>query len=118
MHGYLENGQMATVLKWIEQFPQDELYKKPKLCIQVAEMYSQGGRIDQIDPLLDRAEEIVAGLKDKRESGNALSEFGLSPEEITVIRSMIPILRGLKAVCSDDPQRAVEITQAALESIP
>ncbi len=30
MHGYLENGQMTTVLKWFERFPQDELFNKPK----------------------------------------------------------------------------------------
>lgn len=118
MQRYLENGQMATALKWSERFPQDELYKKPKLCIQVAEMYSQAGRIDQIDPLLDHAEEIVGCVKDRGESGKGLSEFALSSEEITVIRSMIPILRGLKAVCSGQPQRAMDITQAALESIP
>jgi len=118
MQRYLENGQMATALKWSERFPQDELYKKPKLCIQVAEMYSQGGRIDQIDPLLDHAEEIVSRVKNQGEAGKGVSELGLSPEEITVIRSMIPILRGLKAVCSGQPQRAMDITQAALESIP
>lgn len=118
MHEYLENGQMTTVLRWFERFPQDELYNKPKLCVQVAEMYSQAGMIDQIDPLLDHAEEIVSDLKDGGESRDGLSEFTLSTEEVTVIRSMIPILRGLKAVCSGQPQRAMDITQAALVSIP
>ena len=57
IHSYLENGQMTTVMKWVNGFPQDELFKYPKLCVQVAEVYSQAGMIDQIDPLLGRAEE-------------------------------------------------------------
>lgn len=115
---YLENGQMTTFLKWFDQFPQDEIFKNPKLCVQVAEMYSQAGMIDQIDPFLDRAEEIVSSNWIQGESGGRSTVTKLSAEEITVIRSMVPILRGLKAVCSGQPQYAMEITQAALENIP
>jgi LuxR family maltose regulon positive regulatory protein len=115
---YLENGQMTTIFKWLELFPQEELFKRPKLCVQVAEMYSKAGMIDQIDPLLDKAEEMVSSSRNQGESEVGSLEIILSAEEITVIRSMAPILRGLKAVCSGHPQRAMEITQAALECIP
>ncbi|MCC6146687.1 MAG: hypothetical protein IT308_03890 [Anaerolineaceae bacterium] len=115
---YLEKGQMTTVIKWLEQFPQKELFKSPKLCIQVAEMYSQGGMIDQIDPLLDKAEELVSFKKSQGESQDKSLETKLSADEITVIRSMAPILRGLKAVCSGQPQLAMDITQVALQGIP
>ncbi|HSJ38218.1 MAG TPA: BTAD domain-containing putative transcriptional regulator, partial [Planococcus sp. (in: firmicutes)] len=118
IHSYLENGQMTTVMKWINGFPQDELFKYPKLCVQVAEVYSQAGMIDQIDPLLDRAEEIVSSMKYQEDVTKGARVLYLSSKEITVIRSMAAILRGLKAVCSDDPQRAVDITQAALVNIP
>jgi len=115
---YLEKGQMTTIIKWLEQFPQEELFKSPKLCIQVAEMYSQAGMIDQIDPLLDKAEELVSFEKSQGESQDKSLETKLSADEITVIRSMAPILRGLKAVCSGQPQLAMDITQAALQGIP
>ncbi len=115
---YLENGQMTTVLKWFDQFPQNEIFKRPKLCVQVADIYSQAGMIDQIDPLLDKAEEIISSNSDQGKSEGGSTEIKLSVEEITVIRSMVPILRGLKAVCSGHPQRAMEITQTALDNIP
>lgn len=115
---YLENGQMATVMKWIDRFPQDELLNRPKLCVQVAEVYSQAGMIDQIDPLLDKAEEIVTSMKYRGEVLDGEQAPDLSPEEIIVIRSMVAILRGLKEVCSGHPQRAIDITQAALGNIP
>ncbi|MHB8134971.1 MAG: BTAD domain-containing putative transcriptional regulator [Anaerolineaceae bacterium] len=116
--GYLEKGQMTTILQWLEQFPQEELFKSPKLCIQVAELYSQGGMIDQIDPLLNKAEELVSFKKSNGKSQDRFQRNNLSAEEITVIRSMAPILRGLKAVCSGQPQLAMNITQAALQCIP
>ncbi len=115
---YLENGQMTTILKWLEQFPQEELFKRPKLCVQVAEIYSQAGMIDQIDPLLDKAEELVAAGQPHGKSEAESPEMQRSAEEIIVIRSMAPILRGLKAICSGQPRRAMEITSAALENIP
>jgi len=115
---YLENGQMTTIYKWLEQFPQEELFKRPKLCVQVAEMYSQAGMIDIIDPLLDKAEEIITSNRKRGKPEDGSNEIKLTAEEITVIRSMIPILRGLKAVCSGHPQQAMDVTQTALESIP
>lgn len=115
---FLEKGQMTTIIKWLAHFPQEELFKSPKLCIQVAEVYSQAGMIDQIDPLLNKAEELVSLQKSQVESQDRSLEKNLSEEEITVIRSMIPILRGLKAVCSGQPLLAMDITQSALQSIP
>ncbi|NLW71381.1 MAG: hypothetical protein GXY37_00610, partial [Chloroflexi bacterium] len=115
---YLENGQMTTIFKWLEQFPQEELFKRPKLCVQVAEMYSQAGLIDKIDPFLDKAEEIVTFYGNPEKSDGRSNENNLTVEEIIVIKSMVSILRGLKAVCSGHPQRAMEITQIALETYP
>jgi ATP-dependent transcriptional regulator len=109
---------MTTIYKWLEQFPQEELFKRPKLCVQVAEMYSQAGMIDIIDPLLDKAEEIITSNRKRGKPEDGSNEIKLTAEEITVIRSMIPILRGLKAVCSGHPQQAMDVTQTALESIP
>jgi LuxR family transcriptional regulator, maltose regulon positive regulatory protein len=117
-HTYLENGQMATVLKWIEGLPQDVVFRYPKLCAQVAEVYSQAGMIDQIDPLLNRAEEILSAKENHMEVTEDTQGLNLSPKDITVIRSMVAILRGLKAVCSGDPQRAVNFTQTALTNFP
>jgi len=118
IRSFLENGQMTTVMKWITGFPLDELFRFPKLCVQVAEVYSQAGMIDHIDPLLDRAEEIVSSMKYHEDVTESARVLGLSSKEITLIRSMVAILRGLKAVCSNDPQRAVDLTQAALVNIP
>jgi LuxR family transcriptional regulator, maltose regulon positive regulatory protein len=115
---YLENGKMVTILQWIEDLPQGVIFTNPKLCALVAEVYSQGGMIDKIDPYLNRAEEILWAREKQGEDTRSGSEWELSPQEVTVIRSMIWILRGLKAVCSGDPQSALTFTQKALNDIP
>jgi len=115
---YLDKGQMITILKWLEHFPQEQLFKSPKLCIEVAELYSQAGLIDQIDPLLDNAEKMVASTSGQALKPNESQKLDLSEKEVIVIRSMAPILRGLKAVCSGQPQLAIDITQIALLNIP
>lgn len=111
-HSYLENGQMTTVMKWIEGFPHDVLFMYPKLCAQVAEVYAQAGLIDQIDPLLNRAEEIVSNL-DK-----FTPAVDITRKEVVIILSMAASLRGLKAICAGDPIRAIEFTQKGLIEIP
>jgi len=117
-HTFLENGQMTTVLKWIEGFPQEVILSDPKLCALVAEVYSQAGMIDQIDPLLDRAEEILTIGKGYKTDPGYANTINLSRKEKYVILSMAKILRGLKSVCSGDPTRAIELTQKALVDFP
>lgn len=110
---YLNSGQMATIFKWLESLPQNTIHQNPKLCMQVAELYCRGGKIDLIDPLLDRAEEIVTG------EGFDGAQYGnLTREDVVVIRSMGMILRGFKFVCSGDPKRGLELTQDALAQFP
>lgn len=118
IYPYLENGQMTTIMKWIEDFPQEVIFSYPKLCVLVAEMYAQAGKIDQIDPLLDRAEETVSHYINPVESAEANQELKLTRKDVTYIHSMAAILRGLKSVCSGDPNRALTFTQSALTDFP
>ncbi len=115
---YLENGKMVTILQWIDGLPQDEILANPKLCALVAEVYSQGGMIDKIDPYLNQAEEILWARETHAEDLGSGQELELSPKEVTVIRSMICILRGLKAEFSGDHQGALDFTQTAVKNIP
>ena len=109
---------MTTVMKWIQDFPLQELYSHPMLCLQVAEVYSQGGMIDQIGPLLDAAEYGIERSERQTEMDDKEPALSLSPQDITAIRSMSAILRGLKAVCAYHPQQALTITEEARAQIP
>lgn len=115
---YLENGQMTTIMKWVEDLPHDIIYQNPKLCTLVAEVITQAGMIDQIDPFLNKAEEIVSPREIHGANSTVGQVLGLSLKDITAIRSMVGILRGLKSVCSGDPNRALNFTQRALNDNP
>jgi LuxR family maltose regulon positive regulatory protein len=114
MPSFLENGQMSTVMTWLDRFPQQKLLGNPVLCVQAAEMYAQAGRIDQIDPLLDKAEAILNAKSYEPDCG----QTELSSDTGVYVRSMAAILRGLKAVCSGCPSLALELTQTALVTVP
>jgi LuxR family maltose regulon positive regulatory protein len=115
---YLENGKMVTILQWIEDLPPDVIFTNPKLCALVAEVYSQGGMIDKIDPYLDRAEEALQAWVGQGNDTRNGPDWALSPQEVTVIRSMIWILRGLKVEISGDHRGALGLTQRALRDVP
>ncbi|QRN84233.1 hypothetical protein JR338_05705 [Chloroflexota bacterium] len=101
----LDNGQMATLLDWIKDLPQEVIFQNPLLCEQVAEIYSQAGMIEQIDPYLDKAEELLSSKPSQE-------------EDAIMVRSMVAILRGLKAVCMNSPEEALTFTQQALIEYP
>ncbi len=115
---YLENGKMVTILQWIGDLPQEVIFTNPILCALVAEVYSQAGMIDKIDPYLSRAEEILQAGEKPGKDTRITPEWEISPQEATVIRSMIWILRGLKAEFSSDHKGALDLTQKALKEIP
>ena len=114
----LENGQMGTIMGWIEGLPQDVLYRKPKLCALVAETYAHAGMMDQVDPFLNKAEELVSSWKNKADEYEMSKVDNLSPKDITAIRSMVGILRGYKFVCSNEPNLALDFLQKAFNEIP
>lgn len=115
---YLEDGQLATIMKWINALPQEIIFNNPQLCALVAEVYSQGGLIDQIDPLLDKVEEFLIDIKENEKNLKSEEDLNLSQNEITVIGSMVWILRGLKSICTGDPTRALDFTHTALANFP
>ena len=118
IYRYLENGQMTTVMKWIEGFPKDIIYRYPKLCVKVAEVYAQSGLIDQIDPLLDRAEESISVVENHPSDSESVQIKDLTREDINMIRAMSMILRGLKSVCTGNPNHALDLIHQALTDIP
>jgi ATP/maltotriose-dependent transcriptional regulator MalT/DNA-binding SARP family transcriptional activator len=118
IHARLENGQMATIMRWIEGLPRDILYRKPKLCTMVAETYAHAGMMDQVDPFLNKAEELVSSWKNKADKDEIGILDDLSSKDITSIRSMVGILRGYRYVCLNDPNRALDFLQKAFNDIP
>jgi LuxR family maltose regulon positive regulatory protein len=114
----LVNGQMTTIMGWIDELPQNVIYRNPRLCALVAETYAHAGMMDQVDPFLNKAEELVSPRKNQGMENEIVQVVNLSPKDLTAIQSMVRILRGFKFVCSSEPNRALELLQKALSEIP
>ncbi len=118
LYTYLGNGQMETVIRWIDEIPQEVILQYPKMCIEIASVCAEAGVIEKIDPLLNSAEEHMKAnhiLKDAFSENNTPV---ITQSQFTQIFSMIGILRGLKSVCSGDPQIALEFTQKVAAEYP
>lgn len=118
LYTYLGNGQMETVIRWIDEIPQEVILQYPKMCIEIANVCAEAGVIEKIDPLLNSAEEHMKAnhiLKDAFSENNTPV---ITQSQFTQIFSMIGILRGLKSVCSGDPQIALEFTQKVAAEYP
>jgi LuxR family maltose regulon positive regulatory protein len=115
---YLDNGQLITVMKWIEEIPREEVLRYPKLCVQIADTYAEAGIIEKIVPLLNCADKCTINRSNIEKISRDHPELILSKKEFTLVRSMTAILRGLKAVCCGDPQSALKFTQKALVNFP
>ncbi len=118
VRNYLDNGQMATVLNWIDGLPQEVIFRYPTLCLLVADVYAQAGRIGQIDTLLDRAEAMALAGENTGIEAEAGPNPDLTRKDAIAIRSLAASLRGLKAICYGDPDRAIALTEQALAEIP
>lgn len=115
---YLENGQMATLLRWIDEVPQEVILKYPKMCVAIASVFVEAGLIEKINPLLNSAEKYTQANRTILDTSTASTGSVLTQSQITQINSMIGILRGFKAFCSGDPQTALKFTQKAITEAP
>jgi len=115
---YLENGQMATLLSWIDEIPQEAILKYPKMCVAIASVYVEAGLIEKIDPLLNSAEAYTRANRTFFDTSAEKSGSVLTQSQITQINSMIGILRGFKAFCSGDPLTALKFTRKAITEAP
>ncbi len=116
IQAFLTDGQMTTVFQWIERMPREAFHRNASLCTRVAELYAQSGRIDLVDPLLDRAEAICRGIA--MDDSDGIPAMELTQREGVEVLSMVGILRGLKAICIGDPAAALRFTGETLQSIP
>jgi LuxR family transcriptional regulator, maltose regulon positive regulatory protein len=114
LQSYLEQGQLATILKWVDLLPQELIRQRPKLCIRVAEALAHAGQMDRVELFLETAEAWVHALG----SNVAEDDQYLIDMEVNQIRAMAGMLRGYLTVVSGDPARGLAFVQTALREGP
>ncbi len=94
-------GEATTVQKWIEGLPKSILQQRPLLCVSLAWVYNLNQAGQEIEPLLQQAE-------------NALDAGTFDQEIVADVRGNVAILRGYTALQQNNPLLALQQMEKAL----
>jgi LuxR family maltose regulon positive regulatory protein len=100
----LDHGELATVLGWLDALPDEVVRARPWLCVAYAWALADGGRLDDLKPLLRDAEQAF--------------DSEMSASDRQRIKGHIATIRAYSANMLGDLARAEEFAQEALEWLP
>jgi LuxR family maltose regulon positive regulatory protein len=106
----LRRSEAATLDRWLSALPAASVSARPRLCLTQAVAAVVSGRLEAVEPLLDRAEHAFAASGDEPHEpsvGRALSVLANVPASIAFLRADLARMRG-------DAARAVACDQQAL----
>jgi LuxR family maltose regulon positive regulatory protein len=112
---YLERGQLAVVLRWIETLPNPVLQTRPVLCAQVAWALAHAGQFQRVPPLLDALETSLAAWEKPPTENNAVFP---SQQDWLRVRGTVAGLRAFGKILAGKPQQALQLGKNALEANP
>jgi LuxR family maltose regulon positive regulatory protein len=102
-------GEAATLLRWLDAIPGDQVRVSPRLCIAAGWAHfialNAGGRMERIEPALQDAERALAELSD------------LSSLERDQLLAEVHGLRATIAIEQGDTARGIVLAQAALDRL-
>ncbi|MBE0698473.1 MAG: hypothetical protein IH586_16270, partial [Anaerolineaceae bacterium] len=111
---YMELGQLATVLKWIESLPDAILRSRPVLCTQVGWALAHAGQFQRVPPLIDMIEASIAAQEKPQKGAGPLS---LTEKDLVLVRGRVAVLRAFGCIMAGKPQDALRFSQNALDTI-
>ena len=94
---YSLRGEGATIQRWLSALPHDLIWSRSRLLLTQAQVAATGGRLDEVEPLLEAAERAAGGgLEEAFEPtvGRADSLLVNIPAHIALHRSYLAQLRG------------------------
>jgi LuxR family maltose regulon positive regulatory protein len=100
----LGHGEVTTLLKWIAALPAELVRLRPRLSIYYASALMIAGRFEEVEPLLQEAEQ-------------SLPPAG-ADSETTALTSLLAAMRATLAVLFGDVSRMVDLAQFALDCLP
>jgi LuxR family transcriptional regulator, maltose regulon positive regulatory protein len=104
------NGEVASLLRWLDAIPEAQVRASPRLCIAAGWAHfialNAGGRLERIEPALQDAERAIA----ERSGWSSLEREQLLAE-VHALRATIAIEQG-------DTTRGIVLAEAALDGLP
>ncbi len=104
-------SKVSTIPRWLAKLPDELITTRPWLCIALASARMAIGRLDDVEPLLKSAEDMLSTAKEE--------EISESFAGHTTIRSVVTALRASAGTQGDiDIQRTLEPCLEAFEQLP
>lgn len=104
MWNILSQSRLTQGLKWLEELPQEIIHGRPWLCIQYARFLCMLGRLEEVEPLLQKAEQFV--LSKPCDSENR------------ILSGHIAMVRSNQAFFMEDVLATIQYARQALEDLP
>jgi len=106
------HGELATVARWLDALPGEVMRSRPRLCVAHAWVLAHAGQLDGIEPLLQDAEQALAGPDEHAETPVPRSAEGQH------VRGHIAAVRAYVAALKGDNCRAAGLAGEALDRLP
>ncbi len=104
-----ELGQWSTIIRWIQQAPDDHLFHHPKLCSVYAAVLAPSGHLDEAERVLNEAQ--------KRLSDPGNSEAGAGHGDNTLYGEMMGV-RSTIARMRENFETAIQLARQAIPLLP
>jgi len=105
-----QRGELATLLRWLEQLPRSAASARPRLCLDLAWVLLWSARLDAVEPRLQDAERALETAPTPPALHPSASSRALRGE-IAAIRAELARLRG-------DLAAAIDLGRQALDDLP
>ncbi len=101
------HGELKTLLGWLEELPSEMVQSKPQLCIAFAWALGFSGRLQDVEPWLQKAEQAISTV--------ALHE---PDTKIRHFAGQIAVVRAYVAAFGDDKTQVAALAREALDGLP
>ncbi len=101
------HGELKTLLGWLEELPSKMVQSKPQLCIAFAWALGFSGRLQDVEPWLQKAEQAISTV--------ALHE---PDTKIRHFAGQIAVVRAYAAAFGDDKTQVAALAREALDGLP
>lgn len=103
-------SKVSTLLAWLIELPDELVATRPWLSISLASTRLAAGRLDDVEPLLRSAEEVLSAIPEEK-TANTIADHSR-------INGALMILRAYTAWQQGNTLRTVELCHDALKHLP
>jgi ATP/maltotriose-dependent transcriptional regulator MalT len=105
-----QRSEGVTVSRWLKALPAELVSSRPRLLVASAVWAIVGGRVEEVEPLLEAAERTLATLAAEAPGPSAAR----TPSGLANVPAMIPLLRAELARERGDAERTIQFARQGL----